>query len=104
MATRPTPCRRTQAEPHPARRGRADLLCPAHTIGYGGVTKTKQPPANPGPFRQSAPLLQHEGFRTRFSPMAMACTLDAEHVRTIADDLHDLARALEHQRRRPLER
>src|ERR1700679_3123536 len=32
---------------YPARRGRSTLLCPSRRARHGGVTQTKQPPANP---------------------------------------------------------
>jgi hypothetical protein len=34
----------------PPRRSRGELLCADRRVCYGGVTQTKQPPANPGRF------------------------------------------------------
>ena len=36
---------------HPASRSRGTLLCHDRATRHGGVTQTKQPPANPGRFR-----------------------------------------------------
>src|SRR3954464_14844180 len=35
---------------YPARRGGSTLLCPSRRARHGGVTQTKQPPANPARF------------------------------------------------------
>jgi transposase InsO family protein len=39
---------------HPASRSRGTLLCHDGATRHGGVTQTKQPPANPGRFTPSA--------------------------------------------------
>src|SRR6202035_5658695 len=54
---------------HPASRSRGTLLCHDRATRHGGVTQTKQPPANPGRFIFSATDLA-------FAPLMSAMTTE----------------------------
>ena len=52
---------------HPAGRSRGTLLCHDRATRRGGVTQTKQPPANPGRFRAPRRTIRSSSSRVRLN-------------------------------------